>query len=420
MAQRRDPTISAAAARRIALAAQGFGRKQPERVGVRALDALLRRLEVLQIDSVNSFERSHYLPVFARLGAYDTSLLDRLAFDEGARYLEYWAHVASIIPADTWPLWRWRMDGYRRKSAADPDSWSATHRPLLDWLRAELAEKGPMAASEVDHDANRRVGPWWGWSDVKTGLEELFRWGEVATAGRTRFERRYALATDVLPRATLEIAVPRPDAIRELTFRAARAVGIGTVGDIADYFRLPVADTQRALRELAEAGRVDAVTVEGWQRAGRPLRAWVHRAARRPRAIHAEALLSPFDPVVWRRERALRMFGLHYLIEIYTPEASRVFGYYTLPVLVDEGIVARIDLKSDRRTGTLRVRAAWVEPAANPDGTVAEPPAPLSADLIDRIAALLRRAAEWQGLDDLIVESRGTLAAPLATAVRGL
>ena len=413
-------TIGAAAARRIALAAQGFGGRHPEQVGTRQLNGLMRRLELLQLDSVNVFERSHYLPVFARLGGYDKALLDRLTLRPRTPYLEYWAHEAALVPVDSWPLFQWRMARSRARSAADPDDWSSTHRPMLDWLRAELAANGPMAASEVEHDANRRSGPWWGWSDVKTGLEVLFRWGEAVTAGRVGFERRYALAADILPSDVLDREVPRSDAIRALTERAARAHGIGTASDLADYFRLPVAETVQALGDLGEEGAVVPVTVRGWERAGRPQRAWVHRDVRRPRAMSAEALLSPFDPVVWRRERALRMFGLHYRIEIYTPESRRTFGYYTLPVLVDDRIVARIDLKNDRQAGVLRVRAAWTEPAADAAGVPTPAVEQLDADTVDRIAALLGRTASWQGLDMIEVEARGTLAPGLAAAVASL
>ncbi|NYJ31390.1 hypothetical protein HNR17_002163 [Galbitalea soli] len=393
--------LSAAAARRVALAAQGFGRPRTATVGTRQLALAVERLALLQIDSVNVFERSHYLPLFARLGGYDKSLLDAMTFGRRARYTEYWAHVAAFIPTGTWPLWRWYMAERRAKSLGNPDSWAVANASMLDWLRAELAAKGPLRSSEIEHDAGRRTGSWWGWSDVKLGLEYLFMWGEVVPAGRRNFERVYGLAEQVLPREILNAEVAKTDAVRELVRRSSLAHGIGTVGDLADYHRLKVEATKSALRDLVDGGEVLPVTVDGWERGGRPLPAFLHRDAAMPRRLAATALLSPFDPVVWERERALRMFDFHYRIEIYTPAAQRRFGYYTLPVLVDDTIPARIDLKSDRQRGVLRVQSAWREEGA-PGGDEA------------RIAQLLRETAEWQGLGGVEVVARGTLAPALA------
>ncbi|MCU1569415.1 MAG: hypothetical protein JWR33_156 [Naasia sp.] len=394
--------MSAAQARRTALAAQGIGRPRPATVGSRQLNSLIDRLGVLQIDSVNVFERSHYLPVFARLGAYDRSLLDRLLLAPPGRYVEYLPHVACFLPVDAWPLFRWRMAAYREKHASAP--WVQANGEMLDWLRAELAERGPLAAREIEHDANVRRGPWWGWSDIKEGLEHLFWWGEVATAGRTRFERRYALAEQVLPREVLDVHIAKEHAFRELLARAAAAHGVGTARDFADYYRLRGPGVGVALRELEDDGVLVPVQVDGWHQGGRPLQAWRHRDAGTPRRIETTALLSPFDPVVWERSRTERLFGFHYRIEIYTPAPKRVFGYYVLPVLVDDQLVGRVDLKSDRRAGILRVQAAWSE-----DGR-AEPHA-------ERIAAQLRDAAMWQGLDAVSVEPRGTLAPRLTLAL---
>ncbi|MHB1234769.1 MAG: winged helix-turn-helix domain-containing protein, partial [Microbacteriaceae bacterium] len=299
--------ISPAQARRIALAAQGFGRIGPDAppaVGTRQLNRAIQRLGLLQIDSVNVFERSHYLPLYARLGDYDRTALDRLAFTPGGRYIEYWAHEAAILPVESWPLLRWRMDHYRTESTTDPDSWAQANRPLIDWLLAELAEKGPLAASAVEHDANTRTGPWWGWSQVKTGLEVLFRWGLVVSAGRTRFERVYALREHILRPELLALSIPRHEAHKQLLSHAARAHGIGTASDFADYFRLKATDALPALDELEQEGELIPVTVPGWTR-----RTWIHRDARVPRQIQATALLSPFDPVVWERARAERLFG---------------------------------------------------------------------------------------------------------------
>lgn len=389
-------SVSASQARRIALAAQGFGRPRSAPVRTRQLTATIGRLGLLQLDSVNVFERSHYLPMFARLGAYDKNLLDRLTFSRRGRYIEYWAHEAAVIPVEFWPLLRWRMDHYRDRQAADPDGWTTSNADLMRWLTAELADAGPLPASAIDHESNRRTGPWWGWSDVKTGLEMLFRSGDVVSAGRTGFERVYALPEQVLPAEVLGRDVPRDEAHRALIGHAARALGIATVSDLADYFRMRSDDTRTAVRDLVDAGELVPVIVPGW---GPP--AWVHRDARMPRWIRDGALLSPFDPVVWDRGRAERMFGFRYRIEIYTPAPKRIFGYYSLPILLDDALVGRVDLKSDRQNGVLRVQSAWTEPDA-------------PADTAERAAELLRTAASWQGLDAIEVVGRGTLSPALA------
>ena len=395
-------SLSPALARRVALAAQGFGRSpQPGTVtppvGARQLNALIERLGLLQLDSVNVFERSHYLPAFARLGGYDKSILDRLTFRPRSAYIEYWAHEAAIIPVEQWPLWRWQMTAMRERDL-ERRAWPRENRLMLDWLRGELATRGPTTASAIEHDANKRRGPWWGWSDVKEGLEYLFGWGEVVTAGRTRFERTYALPEQVLPASILDVEISRTDAHRALVERAARSLGIGTAADLADYYRLKAAEVMPAIRELEDDGSLVAVTVAGWDKP-----AWLHRDARMPRRISHVALLSPFDPVVWHRARAERVFGFHYRIEIYTPAPKRKFGYYTLPLLIDDAIVGRIDLKSDRQSGVLRVQSAWREAEASID--------------LDRVAALLREAAAWQGLERIEVVRRGDLSDSVAVSL---
>lgn len=401
----RVETLTAAQARRVALAAQGFGRPKPQAVGTRQLNDALHRLGVLQLDSVNVFERSHYLPLFARLGAYDKSDLDRLTFSKKSRYVEYWAHVAALIPLETWPLWRWKMREYREKWESDPDSWMSRNREMLDWLRTELAEKGPQQAGKIEHESgSKRKGGWWEWSEVKTGLEYLFFVGDVVPAGRKRFERTYALAEQVLSPELLAVDIPKREAIRQLLLASAAAHGVGTVRDLADYFRLPQTYAAGVLAELAEEGALQPVTVKGWDRGGRALRAYLHPEARIPRSIETVALLSPFDPVVWERERALRLFDFHYRIEIYTPAPKRIYGYYTLPVLVDDRIVARVDLKSDRQNGVLLVQSAWHEPD-QPTGYEA------------RLAEQLRRTAAWQGLERIEVRDRGSLATALAAEI---
>ena len=377
----------------MALLAQGFGRPRGT-VGTRQLNLALQRLAVLQLDSVNVFERSHYLPLFARLGAYDKTLLDRLTFTRKAPYIEYWAHQAALIPVDDWPLWQWHRDA-ELAGVGRTKAWNRSSTAMTEFLLAELAEKGPLPASKIEHEANKRSGPWWGWSEVKSALETMFFDGRVAVAGRTNFERYYDLPERRLPAEVLERSIPKSEAIRELVRQAGEALGVATVRDLADYWRLPQADTKTAITELIEAGELLPVRVEGWT-----AQAYLHRDARIPRRIEAIALLSPFDPVVWERARTERMFGFHYRIEIYTPAPQRKFGYYTLPLLQDEALVGRIDLKSDRQNRTLRVQSAWREPGQAPD--------------VARIAHLLRETAAWQGLESLVVQDWGDLARDLA------
>ena len=389
-------SVSPAQARRVALAAQGFGRPRGV-VGTRQLNLTFERLRLLQLDSVNVFERSHYLPVFARLGAYDKALLDRLTFASPQKYIEYWAHEAAVIPVSDWPLWRWKMESLATRDPVKYE-WARENTAMLDWLRAELADRGPVTSGQIEHDANKRVGPWWGWSDVKHGLEFLFRWGEVVTAGRTRFERTYALPEHVLPSAIREATVSREDAQRQLVERSSAALGIATASDIADYFRLRADAVRPAIADLQDAGTLIPVTVPGWKQ-----KAWLHSDARIPRKMNTTALLSPFDPVVWDRARALRMFGFHYRIEIYTPAPKRQYGYYTLPLLQDEAIVGRIDLKTDRHARVLRVQSAWREP----DASIG----------IDRVVGLLRDTAAWQSMESISVADWGDLAPSLAAAL---
>lgn len=398
-------TLRRADARRIALAAQGFARARPETVGTRQVTGALTRMRILQIDSVNVFSRSHYMPLFARLGAYDTTLLDRLAFARRPRWVESWAHVASLVSVDDWPLLQFRRDAMREKYGHD--EWAEAHRPLLQWLRDELAERGPLRPAEIDHDA--RSGPrgsWWGWDDVKNGLERLWLFGDVAIAGRRGFERRYALATDVLPVSALESSVPRGEAIAELVRRAAVAYGVATASDLADYWRIRDRPAVlAAVHDLVDAGELLPVQVDGWQVAGRPAKAWLHRDAARPRRVDAAAILSPFDPVVWFRDRAERLFDFDYRIEIYTPAPQRRFGYYSLPVIVGDDVVGRLDLKADRAGSALRVQSAWWEPGAPPDAA-------------ERVAAELRTAARWQGLEHVTVSRWGDASDALAGALR--
>ncbi len=403
--KRMTTTLRRAEARRIALAAQGFARPRPDTVGTRQITGALQRMRILQIDSVNVFSRSHYMPLFARLGAYDPALLDKLAFSRRPKWVESWAHVASLVSVDDWPLLQFRRDELRAKY--ERDAWAEANQPLLRWLRDELADRGPLRPAEIEHDARSGSrGSWWGWDDVKNGLERLWLFGDVAIAGRRGFERRYALVSEVLPPAALETSVPRAEAIRELVRRAAIAYGVATAADLADYWRIRDRPAVMAgIHDLVDAGELIPVSVEGWQVAGRPAKAWLHRDAARPRKVDAAAILTPFDPVVWFRDRAERLFDFDYRIEIYTPAPQRRFGYYSLPVLVGDDVVGRIDLKADRVSRALRVQSAWWERGA-------------PSNAAERVAAELLTAARWQGLDRVTVSRWGDAAEDLAGALR--
>ncbi|MGC5170776.1 winged helix-turn-helix domain-containing protein [Microbacterium sp. DT81.1] len=396
-------TLSRAEARRVALAAQGFARPRPETVGTRQLNLAAARMGVTQIDSVNVFARSHYMPYFARMGAYDTAALDRLLFGLRGPYVEYIAHVATFIPIEDWALWRFRMDEMRAKYGTSPDGWFARNASTIEWVRAELAARGPLRPAEIEADAQRgRRGPWWDWDVVKHALEYLWMFGEVSIAGRRGFERRYALAEQVIPAQVLASPVPREDAIRELVRRAARSYGVASASDLADYYRIRDRKAvMSAIGDLVDEGALRPVRVLGWDRGARPLPAWLHTDAVVPRSVDAGAILSPFDPVVWFRDRAERLFDFQYRIEIYTPAPQRAFGYYSLPVLVGDDIVGRVDLKADRATSTLLVQSAWWENGA-PEGRA------------ERLAAELRTAAAWQGLEHVSISAWGNAVADLA------
>ncbi len=399
-------TLSAAEARRIALAAQGFARPRPAAPGTRQLNLALARMATLQIDSVNVFARSHYMPLFSRVGPYDPAALDRLLFTRRPPYVEYWAHVAAFIPASDWSLFGFRMEALRAKYGTQPDGWFQSHAKIVDWVRAELADRGPLRPAQIERDAPKGArGQWWDWDEVKNALEYLWMFGEVAIAGRRGFERRYGLASDVIPAEALAPPVPRDDAIRELVRRAARAYGVATAADLADYWR--IADRRAvlaAVQDLTDAGELLPVTVQGWTTAGRPSPAWVHRDASLPRRVDATALLTPFDPVVWFRDRAERLFDFEYRIEIYTPAPKRRYGYYSLPVLVGDDIVGRVDLKADRAASTLLVQSAWWEHGR-------------PADAAARLADELRAAARWQSLERISVSRWGNAVDDLAAAL---
>jgi uncharacterized protein len=398
-------TLSAAQARRIALAAQGFADPRPAgRVDARHLRRALGRIGLLQIDSVNVLIRSHYLPLFARLGPYPRDVLDRMAWGGPRRELfEYWAHEASLVPLGLLPSLRWRME------RASLDAWGSMRRiardnpGFVEKVRALVAEQGPIGAGAVEVDRAKRPGTMWNWHDGKVALEWLFYRGEVAAATRRNFERLYDLTERVIPAEILAAPTPSPDdAQRELVRVAARALGVATERDLRDYFRLQPADSQARVGELVDAGELVPVTVAGWRQ---PAYLWPD--ARLPRRVDARALLSPFDSLIWERQRTERIFDFRYRLEIYTPAARRVHGYYVLPFLLGDRIVARVDLKSDRQARVLRVQAAYAEAA---DGSVA-------GELVPELARELAQLAEWLGLDGVAVADRGDLAGPLRAAV---
>jgi hypothetical protein len=394
-------TLSLEAARRIALAAQGFAAGRPAgTIGQGHLRRVLERIQLHQIDSVNVLARAHYLPLFSRLGAYPRELLDRAAWGKPRRLFEYWAHEASLLPLEMEPLMRWRMPRAERGEGIwrGLRAFAGERRGEAEAVLARIAAEGPLAAS--DFAAPKRTGGWWQWSAAKAALEWLFWTGRITTATRRRsFERLYDLRERVIPKKVL--ALPTPDeaeAQRQLLDRSGRALGVATEGDLRDYFRLKPGEARPRIAELVEAGRLVPVRVEGWAQ-----QAYLHAEARQPRKVEASALVVPFDPLVWERSRTERLFGLRYRIEIYTPAAKRVHGYYVLPFLHRERIAARVDLKADRQSGVLRVQAAHGERGA-------------PEDTADHLAAELRLMARWLGLERVEVELRGDLGAPLERA----
>jgi len=364
---------------------------------------VFRQLGVVQLDSVNVLVRAHYLPFFSRLGPYDRTLLDRLAYEE-YEVFEYWAHEASLVDAELHPYLRWRMASEHRWRGMR--EWAAAQDPaVLDALHAAVIAQGPVSAGELD-GADRMKGPWWGWSDTKRGLEHLFSVGRVAAKRRGNFERVYCDPALALPPNILEQPTPSArDAQRALLAWAARAYGIGTAKDFIDYFRLSPTTARPLVDELAEEGVLERVTVEGWKQP-----AYLHVDAKIPRRIDACALVSPFDSAMWERERIERIFGFSYRIEIYTPKPKRTYGYYVLPFLLGDRYVARVDLKADRSGSRLLVQSAWVEPDLA-DHRVDE------HHVAERLAGELRLMADWLGLDDIRVQRKGTLAAALRPAV---
>jgi uncharacterized protein len=399
--------LSQSQARRIALAAQGLAKERPTGlVTARQVGRIFDRIQLVQIDSVNVLVRSHYLPLFSRLGNYDVGILHRMSSRPPRRLLEYWGHEASFISAPLHPLLAWRMRDWQDSAWGTVRRAWAEHGHLAEVILSELELYGPLTAGELQtrirHDVPRAKDNWgWNWSAVKGVLEALFWSGRVSAASRTpQFERRYDLTERVLPPAVRQIPpLPREEAIRSLVELAARAHGIGTARCFADYFRLPQREAADAVAALSRAGILVAVEVSGWRR-----QAYRHVDSVLPRRARGRALLSPFDSLVFERGRLLALFNFHYRIGIYTPPAQRTHGYYVLPFLLGEELVARVDLKADRNAGRLLVRGSYAEAQAPPD-TAAE------------LAAELRLMANWLGLGDVVVESRGDLAAALRREV---
>jgi uncharacterized protein YcaQ len=393
-------SLSILEARRLAIAAQGFGARG-KRVDRRAVKKLLDAIAPLQIDSVNVLQRTHYIPIFSRLGPYRSAILDEMAYERRDLF-EYWGHMASFMPVEQFPLMRWKM-----RNATTNDVWkmiaeTVRKRPTyVEDVYAEVKARGPISASELS-DPGKKAGPWWGWGAGKHALEWLFYCGRITTAGRRNFERVYDLTERVIPKEIYERTPPSEhDARRELLLHSARAHGVGTAKDLFDYFRLNLTKTRPVLAECVAAGELLPVRVEGWKD-----EAYVLPGTAIPRRARANALVSPFDPLVWYRERTERLFDFFYRIEIYTPPPKRIHGYYVLPFLMDEELVARVDLKADRQTKTLLVQGAFAETGMDRKK--------VAAALIDELRAM----EMWLGLEKIAVRANGDLARPLQSAMR--
>ncbi|MGV0643394.1 crosslink repair DNA glycosylase YcaQ family protein [Mycolicibacterium sp. XJ2546] len=405
--------LSAAQARRIAVAAQGLAEPRPTGPVTRAhLRRLISRIQVLQLDSVSVAVRAHYAPVFSRLGPYDRDVLDRAAWSHTARsprlLVEYWAHEAALMAVDDWPLLRWRMREYTH------GRWG-THivkkNPrLAEKILAAVHELGPSTAGQIEAhlgaEQRGRKGPakkgMWDRSDTKWVTEALFASGQLTTATRVGFARHYDLTERVLPAEVVGREVADDDAIRQLTLRAAGALGVATEADIRDYFRLSPRQSKPAVADLVADGELEAVEVDGWQAP-----AYLRAGQKVPRRERGTALLCPFDPLIFFRPRVERLFGgFHYRIEIYTPAAKRRYGYYVWPFLLDGMLVGRVDLKADRANDALHVVGALAEPEQTPS-RIAGP-----------LARELRTMASWLNLSQVTVGTRGELAVPLVAALR--
>ena len=390
--------FSSSEARRIALGAQGFADPRPRgRIDIRHLRRVVDRIGLIQIDSVNVAVRSHYMPLFSRLGPYPMSLLDDAVYGRKELF-ETWAHEASFVPVKHYPLFRQRMqhaEPWRRIAR-----FAKKYPGYLDAVLEEVRSRGALAASELE-DPGSRTGPWWGQGKGKVALEWHFSRGAVCVCERRNFARVYDLTERVLPPEALNGRTPDIDGSqRELLLLSARSHGVGTARDLADYYRLSIPRSRELLRELASEGALREVNVEGWRDP-----AYLHPEARLPRGVEAQALLTPFDSLIWERDRTERVFDFHYRIEIYVPQKKRRYGYYVMPFLFDEALAARVDLKSDRAKSRLLVKAAYLEEGQDA-GRVSE-----------ALAEELRLMAEWLGLEEVRVGRKGDLAPALRSAV---
>lgn len=393
--------LSADAARRIALAAQGFTTARPTgRITRQHLRRVFDTVGLIQVDSVNVLVRTQEMPLFSRLGPHPRTLIPD-AVDAGELF-EYWAHVASLVPTKHRHLWRWRMDAYKANNLG---KWFTAHRPQVERVLEQIRDQGPIAVGEVHGRVRNKGGTWWDWDDAKIALETLFDHGVIgATRRRNDFARLYDIVERMLPADVLaQPAVPEAEARRQLLLLAARSLGVATLADLTDYHRLNAITCKPIINELVAEGALVPAQVDGWTKP-----AFLHRDAKTPRAVVGRSLLSPFDSLIWNRQRTQRVFDFDYRIEIYVPRPKRVFGYYVLPFLLDGHLVARVDLKADRAARVLRVQAAHVEDDLD---TPADRPR-----IAEELAAELGDMARWLGLDTIGATGRGSLAKDLIVA----
>lgn len=361
---------------------------------INSIDQALDTLHLFQIDSVNVFARAHLMPAFSRVGAYDLGEFEAKAFGAGQapNYREYWAHCAALIKPQDWDIFEFRRSEYRGRERVK-EVLSPKHK-LAGWIKAELNNNGPMTIAQFEHDANKRTGNWWGWSEVKTILERLHFAGEVVSAGRTNFSRLYALPEQVeLPR----LGISETEQKLELMRRSAKALGIATEGELADYFRFYKTEARPYIKQLLQKGELVEVKVEGWSEAGYALPATLENPMELDYSRPLR-LFNPFDPLTWHRDRTRRIFDFDYMIEIYTPEPKRKYGYYTLPILYRDQLVGRADLKHDRKSGSLLVQSLWKELWVSKS---------LEKEMAPHLKAELERAMKWVGAEKLIPPSRG-------------
>jgi uncharacterized protein YcaQ len=385
MAKRFD-SLSIADARRIALAAQGFDTARPKtKATQRQVDALISRRGVIQIDSVNVLVRSQELPLFARLGNHDRNAIPKAT--EKQKLFEYWGHEAAHLPVEIHPLFRWKMDAARTGKVTH---WGLTsfyeeNKAFVKRTLKHVEKNGPTTSRELSTRTEKK-GTWWDWDEAKVALEYLFLTGQLMSRGRgTDFARMYDTPERVLPERILKAPTPREhDARKQLLVRSAIAQGVATSSDLADYYRQKLATVKPLIAELVEEGELREVAVDGWTE-----KTFVHRNAKLPKQLHATALLSPFDSLVWCRPRNERLFNFHYRIEIYTPKEKRKFGYYVLPFMMDGQMVGRVDLKADRGNSKLLAHSVHTERGVK------------RSSINDVLSAELDAMANWLGLEQV-------------------